>query len=303
MFRWTWVLLLILISQLCCAAQDNDCTERTLIVTPRDPSSSKGLPYTLQIADLRGKINDKPMQILAATKPTRPTRVVLVLDASGSMSSKWQRAVEFAAGIAKESAESTQFAIVIFADNEVRRVEFGKTRPEFITEVTSFQDVKPFGHMALRDSIWEATTMLQPGREGDTIVVVSDSVDDYSKVPLRRLREALWLRGIRVMFVQLVDHYLASQSQDENVDANWLSQSSGGFLFRIDIPQVLPNIAREIALEIENYLAVRITLPTILEKDASVHLDALDSSGHKRKNIVLGFPEKLLPCSMAISPQ
>jgi hypothetical protein len=100
-----------------------------VIVTARD-SCGKALPHTLQVADLRGKINDKPMQILAATKPTNPSQVALVLDASGSMSGKWQRAVEFAVEIVPESPSSTEFALVIFADNELRTVEFGKTGPE-----------------------------------------------------------------------------------------------------------------------------------------------------------------------------
>lgn len=297
MFRWTCIFSFILLWQLRCVAQDNSCTERTLIVTARSASGSKALPYTLQLSDLRGKVNGKPMQILAATKPAAPTRVVLVLDASGSMSAKWQRAVEFAGRIVQQSPEPTKFAMLIFAENERRRVDFGKTRPDFVTEVTSFQDVKPHGHTALRNAIWDAISMFQPGGEGDTIVVVSDGVDDHSNVPLRRLQEAMWARGIRIIFVQLLDHYFAIQSEGgEDMDAYWLSQSSGGFLFRVDSPQVLPNIAREIVWEIENYLAVRITLPAVLKKDASVHLEAVDSSGHKRKNIELAFPEKLLSC-------
>ena len=302
MYRWNSVALFILLSQLCCAAQGNGCTERTLIVTARDADHRKALLSTLQTFDLRGKINGKPMQILASRKPATPTRVVLVLDASGSMSSKWETALEFAARVVKESGEYTQFAIVAFADKELKKVEFNKTGPDFINEVMTFQSVKPYGRTALRNAIWEAATMLRSGAEGDAIVVVSDGIADHSTVPLRRIQEAIWELGIRVMFVQLVDHYLASQSQGgDDMDAYWLSQSSGGFLFRAENPQVLPNIAHVIALEIENYLSVRIKLPTPLEKDASVHFEAVDASGHKPKNIELGFPEKLLPCTTAIS--
>lgn len=267
-----------------------------MIVTVRD-STGKALPYTLQTSDLRGKINDRPMQILSATKPTNPSRVAMVLDASGSMAGKWQRAVEFAVEIVRETPITTQFALVIFADHELRTVEFGKTGPEIVTEIMSFKNVKPSGHTGLRDAIWEAGSMFQPNREGDTIVVVSDGGDDQSRVSMQRLREAMWSRGIRVMFVQFADRYLPSQFQDrDDADAAWLSESSGGFLSRIEDPQVLPKAAQEIASEIENYLAVRITLPTPIEKQASLHLEAVDPSGRKRKNIELRFPEKLLPC-------
>ena len=303
MFRCSWIFLVIFFCPQCFGAEDGGCTQRTVIVTARD-SSGRALPYTLQVADLRGKINDKPMQILAATKPTNPSRVALVLDASGSMSGKWQRAVEFAVEIVRESPSSTEFALVIFADNELRTVEFGKTGPEIVTEIMSFKNVKPYGHTGLRDGIWEAVSMFEPNREGDTIVVVSDGRDNQSKVSMQRLREAMWSRGIRVMFVQFADRYFPSQFQDrDDADAAWLSESSGGFLSRIEDPQVLPKAAQGIAFEIENYLAVRITLPTPFEKQASLHLEAADPSGRKRKNIELRFPEKLLPCASLASRQ
>ena len=72
---------------------------------------------------------------------------------------------------------------------------------------------------------------------------------------------------------------------------------------RIENPNMLPNVAQEIAFEIQNYLAVRITLPTPLEKEASLHLEAVDPSGRKRKNIELRFPEKLLACASLASRQ
>ena len=69
------------------------------------------------------------------------------------------------------------------------------------------------------------------------------------------------------------------KSKDGDADAAWLSESSGGFLFRIEDARTLPKTAQEIAFEIANYLAVRITLPE------------------------LGFPEKLPSCASLSSKQ
>jgi hypothetical protein len=301
MFRWSWILLFTL---LCphCFGEDGGCAERTVIVSASD-SNGKAIPFTLQSADLQGKINGKPLQIVGVTKPTNAERVVIVLDASGSMRNVWQRTLEFAVEIVHGSPSSTQFALVIFADNELRTVEFGEKGPEFITEIMRFKNVKPASRTRLRDAIWKAVSMFQPDRVGDTIVVVSDGEDNQSKVSPRRLREAMWSRGIRVMFAQIADHVVP---QEEIVlgdaDTTWLSESSGGgFLSRIENPNMLPNVAQEIAFEIENYLALHITLPTPLEKEASLHLEAVDPSGRKRKNIELRFPEKLPPCSSLAS--
>jgi hypothetical protein len=301
MFRWSWILLFISLCPHCLGAEDGGCAERTVIVSASD-SNGKAIPFTLQSADIQGKINGKPVQILGVTKPTNAERVVIVLDASGSMSSVWQRALEFAVEIVKESPSSTEFALVIFADNELRTVEFGKTGPEFITEIKSFKNVKPYGHTALRDAIWEAVSMFQPNQDGDTIVVISDGEDNQSKVSKRRLQEAMWSRRIRVMFAQIVDHVVPPGEVELNdADTTWLSESSGGFLSRIENPNMLPDVAQEIVFEIENYLAVRITLPTPLEKETPLHLEAIDPSGRKRKNIELRFPEKLPPCASLAS--
>ena len=302
MFRWSWILLAIFFCPHCLGAEDDGCAERTVIVSASD-SNGKAIPFTLQSADIHGKINGKPVQILGVTKPTNTERVVIVLDASGSMSSKWQRAVEFAVEIVQESPSSAEFALVIFADNEIRTVEFGKTGREFITGIMSFKNVKPYGHTALRDAIWRAVSMFEPNLVGDTIVVVSDGGDNQSKVSMRRLREAGWSREIRVMFAEFIDDFRTEEEKTDDADFGRFAESSGGFVSRIEDPKVLPKVAQEIAFEIENYLAVRITLPTPLEKQASLHLEAVDPSGRKSKNIELRFPEKLLPCASLASRQ
>ena len=163
MFRWSWVLLVIFFCPHGLVAEDGGCTERTVIVSASD-SNGKAIPFTLQSADIHGKINGKPVQILGVTKPTNAERVVIVLDASGSMSSKWQRVVEFAVEIVRDSPSSAEFALVLFAGNEFRTVGFGKTGPEMITEIMSFKDVKPDGNTALRDAIWKTTSMFQPNQ-------------------------------------------------------------------------------------------------------------------------------------------
>lgn len=302
MFRWSWILVFLLLCPPCFAAEENNCTERTLIVSARD-SNHSGLPYTPQAAELRGKVDNKPMQILGVTKRANPTRVALVLDASASMASKWERALEFAVEIIRESPSSTEFALVIFADDERRKIGFGPG-PAIVDEIQSFKNVKPAGHTGLRDAIWEAVNMFQPIRDGDAIVVASDGGDNQSRVSPRQLREAVWSRGIRIMFAQFSDIYHPSQEERTGyADARDLAAISGGFFFPVEGPKVLPKTAQEIAFEIENYLAVHITLSTPLEKPASLHLEAIDASGRKRKNLELGFPEKLPTCASLSSRQ
>ena len=284
-------------------SQDNGCTERTVIVSA-SYSNGKTIASTLRSADIRGKINGKPVQILGVNKPTNVQRVVIVLDASSSMASQWQRMIEFAVEVVRKSSSSTEFALVIFADKELRTVGFGKTGPEMVDAIMSFNVVRPYGHTRLRDAIWKAVNLFAPNQEGDTIVVVSDGGDNESEVSRRQLREALWSRGVRIMFAEFSDIYLPTEEERMGVsDARDLSEGSGGYLSEIEKPAVILKVAQEIAFGIENYIAVRINLPAGLDKQASLHFEAVDSSGRKRKNIELRFPEKLLPCASLSSKQ
>lgn len=294
-----------------------------MVVSASD-DNGKAIPFILQSEDIRGKINGKPVQVLGVMKPTNAERVVIVLDASRSMSWKWQRAVEFAVEIVRDSPSSTEFALVLFAGDEFRTVGFGKTGPEMITEIMSFKDVKPDGRAGLRDAIWEAVNMFPPNQQGDTILVISDGGDNQSKVSPRQLREAMWSRGIRVMFALFFKEYDFIEPSSRpptpsspsgpgmygtivgdngDADAAWLSESSGGFFSRIKDARVLPKVAQEIAFEFENYVAVQIKVPPPLDKDASLHLEAVDPSGRKRRNVKLRFPEKLPPCASLSSRQ
>jgi hypothetical protein len=95
-----------------------------------------------------------------------------------------------------------------------------------VTEIMSFKNVNPYGHTGLRDAIWKTISIFEPNRVGDTIVVISDGGDNQSKASLRRLREAMWSRGIRVMFAQFVDHDFRSEVElGDAADLVWFSES------------------------------------------------------------------------------
>ena len=67
---------------------------------------------------------------------------VHVLDASGSMSSKWERAVDVAREIIQDSPSSTHFVAVIFADSVFKTIGFGNASSDVSTELKTLT-VKP----------------------------------------------------------------------------------------------------------------------------------------------------------------
>jgi hypothetical protein len=150
----------------------------------------------------------------------------------------------------------------------------------------------------LHDGEWEAVRMLEPGQKGDSIVVVSDGSDYGSKVSIDRVQDAVLSNGTRVFFAIFVDRYLPTQEQRTGaIDAAKLSEDSGGLSSLMENPEAALKAAREIAFAIQNYFVLRFTLARAVEKKASLHLEAVDSSGRKRKDVELLFPHKVLPCA------
>ena len=296
MSQLRWLFIFLLICPYLLRAEDIDCTERTVIVAARNRNINSE-PYALQAADLRGKVNGQPVQILGATKPSASTRVVLVLDASGSMSSKWERAVDVAREIIQDSPSSTHFAAVIFADSVFKTIGFANASSDVSTELKTLT-VKPYGKTALYDGEWEAVRMLDAGQEGDSIVVISDASEYHSHIPLERVRTAVLSRGIRVFFVQFADNYLQNDvDRMDAIDAAKLSATSGGLLSKMENPEQALKGAREIAFEIHNYLAIRFRATQPLEKKSSLHLEAVESSERKRKDVEVLFPKEILSCA------
>jgi len=66
-------------------AEDLSCPRRTLPVALRD---QQNVPMqNVSVSDLAAKVRGKPIKILSLAPDTRPHRLVLILDASGSMGS------------------------------------------------------------------------------------------------------------------------------------------------------------------------------------------------------------------------
>ena len=108
-------------------AQDDPCTTRTVPVTVVD---RQGNPVTgLTTANFRGKFRGKPVEILSLTPDTRPRRIVMVVDASGSMKftkGKWQLAKSLVTDRIRFFPPDTSLGLVIFASRVLEAIDFAQ---------------------------------------------------------------------------------------------------------------------------------------------------------------------------------
>jgi hypothetical protein len=223
--------------------------------------------------------------------------VVLVFDVSGTMAWKWRRLQEGISALIRFSPEDIQFSLIIFGGRVLEKIEFGHSRQEILSAINEFTASPARTERALRDSLTDANDLLHPARSGDSVLVATDETNDDSKVSTKAIERALSYQGIRFFLLRIVDRYIASQGTFDKNEMELLSEATGGATIVIDSPNQIELALKKIADEIAQYYLLQIALPAPLEKEGSVHIEIVNSSSRKRRDVELRFPQKLPACS------
>lgn len=104
--------------------QESPCTTRTLLV---NVIGQEGKPAQVSADSFRAKYRGRPVDILSVTSEAKSRRIVLLLDASGSMQEalKWEAEKLLARDIVRGLPNSS-FALMIFASGIQDKVGFAR---------------------------------------------------------------------------------------------------------------------------------------------------------------------------------
>src|SRR5260370_6671141 len=118
---------LFVVSSLPATAQDASCLHRTLPITVHD---SHWLQFHgLTAEDFQAKLRGQRVKILSLHPDTRPHRIVVLLDTSGSMrgeesGKEWKLASSVAAHFSQANLKSTSPALFLFSDKVLEQIDF-----------------------------------------------------------------------------------------------------------------------------------------------------------------------------------
>ena len=228
-----------------CAAQETDCSTRTLPISVRD---AQGIPIRgLQPGDFEAKIHGKPAQILSITPDTRPHRLVILLDTSGSMAGGIGMQVgQLAAALAKHAAVSGatggQLALVLFGDKVTKTVGFAEGNTAVIHALEQIIDSSPGsiykgfrGDTAVYDAILYAYGLLEHPTSADLLYVVTDGVDNKSHAHAKDVQNLLARNDVRLFSVVLMEALGYRERSLEELhsppDFEHIARQSGGAIF------------------------------------------------------------------------
>jgi Mg-chelatase subunit ChlD len=195
------------------AAQDFPCQRRVVPVALRD---NRNLPIeNVSVADFEAKVHGKPIKTLSLSPDPRPHRLVLILDASGSMRSTAEESPPFALEFAlawhffQVNHQRSQIALLIFNNRVTETVDFAQGNSvvgDKLRQISSdhnYGKTSVKGTTALRDAILAGLQLLGHPSSADALYVLTDGEDNASERSVREVTQRLALTSVRLFAVLL----------------------------------------------------------------------------------------------------
>lgn len=292
-------------------AQENPCLTRTVPVnvTTNDYRVVSGLTS----ANFRGKFRGHPVEIISVKYDTGPRRIVILLDASGSMKYAWEAELGTAQNIVLQAPPKDSFAVLAFGDGtSYMRIGFGKDPKDLVNGLGRMTRVgKAYGKTAMLDALLEAVNMSRPLRMGDALLLISDGGDNASRSDPAQSQSVLLSSGVR-LFALIMGKDLPDRERTPEeaagpgglrdlinaVGGDSLGVASGGPVNHVLTDQGRKNMASAasaLGREFSEFYAVEVKLPEAVDKPRGWQLEVVGDIPEKHYLRVV-YPHRLAPC-------
>jgi hypothetical protein len=305
-------------------AQDSGCTQRTIAVGVVD--GAWNFVPNLSAADFRGQFRGHDVQILSASVDTSPRHIVVLLDASGSMTDPtygggWKIEKTVSEYLVRFAPPQTSIAFMGFSRTVLDTERFAEDAPELLKNLSALVKVceqprKGLHLTALYDAISSARSTLGVGKIGDVICALTDGEDNKSQTTTRAVEEELLSGRIRLFGVVML-HPLRSARAPEGIGPEKLysmAEATGGNGLNLPYTASEPpfkymdatsstdavNFAlQRLFLQMGEFYRVEMRLPETVEKPTKWKLEAVNTDGKPMRGVEVHYPQELMPCAKA----
>lgn len=319
-----YLLTVCLLAMVCAQAQPPACDSRRRVLPVNVLDREGNQVWGLTAADFRAEFRGQPVQIVSVGKDSGPRRVVILLDASGSMMTlrgKWPLARKAAEDITVAGPAELSLALVLFAETFSNTVPFAQGRLKLQEELGHLEErvaasVVEGPRTALRDTILGLATLFDAPLFGDAVFLVTDGGENTSRANNRAVAQFLLERGMRVFGFLFRSPPSPVAEADPFFQADDLVDLTGGgavgFPGRLR-PGVPPPFTwyhlseqdeADLAFALRNlygrmveFYRVEVELPREVDKARGWKLEVVDAQGKRRKDLTVLCPRKLVPCT------
>jgi hypothetical protein len=291
-------------------AQQNECRQR---VVPVHVSTLDGaLPPDLTPARFEATYDDKPIRVTAISGEERPQRLIVLLDASGSIragtASGWDATVEVAAQLLS-ALPPLEIGLALFAEQVETVVEPTSERERLMQEIERLRaGPTSQGERRQRTALWDAlldsVRLFGPLRPGDVLYVITDGVDNFSRTRPAAVTQALLTGGIRLFAFAIANQGFAFGSGE----LERMVEDTGGVVaagsatdWRAFKPaQGASPIGSALYAQHRQILGfhrLELEFAEAVARPQPLHLVLTGLDENETKNIVLNYPARLFPCN------
>jgi VWA domain-containing protein len=307
-------------------AQHLSCQRRTI---PVSIASTDTTPLrTLSSVDFKGSYQRKPVSITSATVSQESPRVVILLDASGSMQRGWSNSEwKFAVGIGEDLVAglppTTEIGLAFFSTKPIRIATPTNEREKLKNQLNALRtDTKALPPEPRKTALWDAIIdslyMFDNPRLGDAIYVITDGHENASSHTSKDTIQTLGAVGVR-LFAFIINEERLPPAPEKLLSAQNLLQiieDTGGTsvdyrphysgpipffpgadLFdKSDNPTRAGLLLAAQARQMLSFYRLDIDLPSVVDKPREWKLDLVGLGKSQREALVLTYPHILLPC-------
>jgi von Willebrand factor type A domain len=298
----TSVLAILFVFPYSAQAQNADnCSQRSIIVNVRDQKGK--LVAWLQPTSFQASFRGHQVKVVSDRVLTTSPRIVLLVDISESInSSNHSLAVtKFLAENFVAGSTTSRIALVLFSDHIVDTLDFDRKPSEMFQRLASVTDGD--GKTALLDSLAYSAKLFHTREPGDTIYVITDAVDNRSKLHERDIEHELLSRGIRLFSFVFSDPSFVTVEEGASVaDFKKLTEETGGSSMNPSLDQSaresqqMDASLRHLYDMMRNFYELEVEVPHEPKTEQRWELKVVDSNGKKRKDVELTYPRSLLGC-------
>jgi len=301
-------------------AQETPCLRRTVMASVL---TTAGQPVaSVPASSFKGEFRGKPVRILSATRDLGPRRIVVLLDASGSMAGltkgKWDRVLRAASDVAAHAPPDSSVALLVFNDKVKQKVDFSAGPQAVLERIAQVREGRtpdrlPAGRTPLLDAVLEGLRMLEPATPGDVIYVITDGGDNASKSSSGAVEKALVSAGIRLFGFLVVDYpgrRIVPEEESGPLNFLQLVQATGGSTLQLSGTQwsglrypveerdrlALRAATAGLYLQMAQFYRLEVELPEPVTKPRRWKLEMVNERGAKMKEWQVAYQATLLPC-------
>jgi hypothetical protein len=292
-------------------AQQNECRQRTvpMHISTRDGAA----PPQLTAAHFQATYADKIIRVTAVGEEQKPQRLIVLLDASGSVrggtTAGWDATVEVAAQLLA-ALPPLEIGLALFSE-EVEPVLAPTTARERLVEEVDRLRAGPRDtqggrrqRTALWDSLLDSAKLFGPLQPGDVLYVITDGVDNFSETRPGAVAQTFLSGGIRLFAFAIANQGFAYGSGE----LERLVEDTGGVVaagsatdwraFRAarnssPIGSALYAQHRQILA----FHRLELELPETIARPQFWRLTLAGLDEKEMNNVVLNYPARIFPCN------